>query len=204
MAPWLLTAIESSWRFSISSTAASRLGLTRMRPASRVTAHAARSAMAGFRVRRAIARVSGWCASRAVTANSSAVLSTRAAKVRGFATGCLAAGDFTAAFALTAGWAFVAALAGAILAGAILAGAFPIGDVFDPAVAFFSGADGIGATGATRRLNSDVLIVPAIGTGRDMPDGAPAPHAVRLTASASRHASAAWRLRIIGIGKSAP
>src|SRR6476661_1417171 len=76
IAPWLLTAAESSWRFSTSKTAASRLGLIRSRPASRVTAHAARSASSEFRVRRAMARVSGSCASRAVTANSSAVLST--------------------------------------------------------------------------------------------------------------------------------
>ena len=34
--------------------------------------------MAGFRVRRAMARASGSCARRAVTANSSAALSTRA------------------------------------------------------------------------------------------------------------------------------
>jgi hypothetical protein len=34
--------------------------------------------MAGFRVRRAMARVSGSCARRAVTANSSVALSTRA------------------------------------------------------------------------------------------------------------------------------
>ena len=43
-APWLLTALESSARFSMMSTAASRLGLTFSRPASRVTAQAARYA----------------------------------------------------------------------------------------------------------------------------------------------------------------
>ena len=72
----------------MSSTAARRLGLTRIRPASRVTAQAARSAIAGFRVRRAMARVSGSWARRAVTANSSAALSTRA----GFATDVLGVG----------------------------------------------------------------------------------------------------------------
>ena len=60
----------------------------RIRPASRVTAQAARSASAGFRVRRAIARASGSCASRAVTANSSAVLSTQL-----LAAGARAGGD---------------------------------------------------------------------------------------------------------------
>ena len=77
-APSLLTALESRVRFSMMSTAASRLGLTFSRPASRVSAQAARSATAGFRVRLAMARASGRWAARAVTANSSAMPSTRA------------------------------------------------------------------------------------------------------------------------------
>jgi hypothetical protein len=159
-----------------------------------------------------MARVSGWWASRAVTANSSAVLSTRAGEVRGitagrFAAGAFAAaGDFAAALAFAPGSDFVAAaLAGAILDGAILDGAAPIADALYPAVAFGSDTAGVGAVGAIRRLDDSVVrIVSASGTGIDAPDRAPAPHATRLAASASRHASAAWRLRIIGIRKSAP
>jgi hypothetical protein len=165
-----------------------------------------------------MARVSGWWASRAVTANSSAVLSTRAGEVRGitpgrFAAGALAAagafvaaGEFAAALAFAPGSDFVAAaLAGAILDGAILDGAAPIADALYPAVAFGSDTAGVGAVGAIRRLDDSVVrIVSASGTGSDAPDRAPAPHATRLAASASRHASAAWRLRIIGISKSAP
>jgi hypothetical protein len=171
-----------------------------------------------------MARVSGWWASRAVTANSSAVLSTRAGEVRGitagrFAAGALAAagafaaagdfapaGEFAAALAFAPGSDFVAAaLAGAILDGAILDGAAPIADALYPAVAFGSDTAGVGVVGAIRRLDDSVVrIVSASGTGSDAPDRAPAPHATRLAASASRHAAAAWRLRIIGISKSAP
>ena len=159
-----------------------------------------------------------------MTANSSAVLSTRVGEVRGVTAGLFAAGTFlaagasaaagdfaaageiAAAFALAAGSDFVAAaFAGAILDGAILDGAAPIADALYPLVPFASDTAGLGAVGAIRRLDDSVLrIVSASGTGSDTPDRAPAPHATRLVASASRHASAAWRLRIIGIRKSAP
>ena len=102
IAPWLLTALESSGRFSIRSTAASRLGLTLSRapPGS------------GPRQRARPPRSSG-CASecarerpvgrRAVTANSSAVLSTRTT-------------GFAAADGLAADLGALAACAGALVA----------------------------------------------------------------------------------------
>src|SRR5689334_24970206 len=179
IAPWLLTAAESSWRFSTSSTAASRLGLMRSRPAPRGTAQAARSAGSGFRVRRAIARVSGSWAGRAVTANSSAVLSTLArGSARGVAGPCttvplegrLGGASDPGAFSSPPGALALGVLAaGVFVAGVFVAGAFGA----EP----FAGALAPGAAAALRA--AEALPVGAGAESRTTPTAAAEPPAPR-------------------------